>query len=106
MGSVQEGGARALIGSAIFLHALTFIAGLIAYNGMSGIKTRQSIRVIGGGAAGASTGAILENGAAYSFFSSAFYGGMGLSGYVFIGSFLFLCFVWIYNYIETGEAVL
>lgn len=92
-----------MIGSMVFIYALTFIAGLVTYRGLSGTTTRQSIRIIGGGASGVGTGALLENGAAYSFFTSAYYGGMGLSGYVFIGSFVFLIGVWVFNFIETRD---
>lgn len=92
-----------MIGSVIFIYSLTFVAGLVAFRGLSGATSRNSIRIIGGGASGAGTGALLENGAAYSFFTSAYYGGMGISGYVFIGSFVFLIGVWVFNFIETRD---
>jgi predicted transporter len=92
-----------MIGSIVFIYSLTFVSGLVAYRGFSGVSTRQSIRVLAGGVSGVGTGAILENGAAYSFFTSAYYGGMGISGYVFIGSFVFLIGVWVFNFIETKD---
>ena len=88
--------------SSIFIFILTFIGGLLTYRSMSGIS-RRSIRILGGGATGAGTGAILEGGATYSFFTSAYYGGMGLAGYLFVFSFCFLCIIWIYNFVETKE---
>ncbi len=91
--------------SNIFIFILTFIAGLLTYRSMSGVN-RRTLRVLGGGASGAGTGAILEGGATYSFFSSAYYGGMGISGYLFVLSFCFLCIIWIYNFIETRETTI
>lgn len=87
------------------LYMLAFVGGLVGYRTLSGATSRQGIRIIGGGASGAGVSALLEGGATYSYFASAINGGMGTAGYVFVGSFVFLCAVWIYNYLESKETL-
>jgi hypothetical protein len=65
---------------------------------------RPSIRLLGGGVSGVGAGALLENGSAYSFIVSAYYGGMGNTGYLFIGSLVILLLTVVGNLIITeGE---
>ena len=65
---------------------------------------RPSIRLLGGGISGVGAGSLLENGAAYSFITSAYYGGMGNTGYLFIGSLAILLLTVVGNLILTeGE---
>nr|ANO58193.1 MATE efflux family protein [uncultured marine euryarchaeote] len=65
---------------------------------------RPSIRLLGGGIAGVGSVSLLQNGAAYSFIASAWYGGMGNTGYLFIGSLMILILTMAGNLIITeGE---
>lgn len=85
------------------VYALAVVTGLAGTRYLSKLTDRGWIRIIGGGASGSGTAALLEYGGAYSYFASAWYGGMGVSGYVFLASLGFLCLVWIWNLISTGD---
>lgn len=87
----------------VYLLALVFGIGASITIGK---RANGWVRIIGGGVGGAGSAVILEYGGAYSYFASAYYGGMGLMGYLFIGSFCFLCFVWIFNLMETGDRLI
>jgi len=88
----------------LWLFAVSAVFGLAGSIYVGKATIRPSIRLLGGGASGVSMASLLENGAAYSFIASAYSGGMGNTGYLFIGSLSILVLTVAGNLILTeGE---
>jgi len=85
----------------LWLYAAALAFGMAGSVYIGRATARPSIRVLSGGVSGAGVGAVLENGAGYSFLASAYYGGMGWAGYLLVASVLILLSVLVANLAMT-----
>ena len=84
-----------------WIYALSVVFGLVGSVFVGKATMRPSIRILAGGVSGTGMAALLENGAAYSFLASAYYGGMGNTGYLLIGSLAILILTLVANMVMT-----
>jgi hypothetical protein len=93
--------------SSIFvIYAVALAVGFGGTVWLSKATSRTSIRLLGGGAGGATTASLLENGGGYSFIATAWAGEMGIMGSFFIASIGFLLLVWVANLAITKTTVI